>query len=221
MFRIKICGITQPEDAEACIASGADAVGLNFYPPSRRYVPAETARAIARVISGKMLRVGVFVSLPVPEVRELAAYVGLDAVQLHGDEPPEVVAALQPLPVIKAFRVRESCRCVEDYLAECRNLGVLPAMILLDAWSPEAPGGTGKTFDWSAATEFVRRHSQVPVALAGGLRPENVAQAIRTVRPQGVDTAGGVESSPGRKSPHRIAAFVQAAQAAFAEYEGS
>ncbi|MGQ9606662.1 MAG: phosphoribosylanthranilate isomerase [Thermogutta sp.] len=217
MFRIKICGITNREDAEACVAAGADAIGLNFHPPSRRFVPAETARAIGRAVSGRLLRVGVFVSLPVSEVRELAEYVGLDAVQLHGDEPPQDLADLHPLPVVKAFRIQDSCQVVEDYLTECRRLGALPAMILLDAWSPDAPGGTGKTFDWSAAAEFVRRRPDVPVALAGGLRPENVAQAIRVVRPNGVDTAGGVEASPGKKSPQLITAFVQAAQAALRE----
>ncbi|NMC19040.1 MAG: phosphoribosylanthranilate isomerase [Thermogutta sp.] len=217
MFRVKICGITDLEGADACLAAGADAIGLNFYPPSRRFVPAETARAISQAVSGRLLRVGVFVSCPVEEVRAGAEYVGLDAVQLHGDEPPQDVAALHPLPVVKAFRVQDGCRIVEDYLAQCRELGVLPAMILLDAWSPDAPGGTGKTFDWSAAADFVRREPDRPVALAGGLRPENVAQAIHAVRPWGVDTAGGVESSPGKKSPRQIAAFVQAARTAFRE----
>jgi len=217
MFRIKICGITDLEGAEICLAAGADAIGLNFYPQSRRFVAAETAREISRAVSGQLVRVGVFVACPVEEVRELAAFVGLDAVQLHGDEPPEDVVALSPLRVVKAFRIQDSCQIVEDYLARCRELGTFPAMILLDTWSPGAPGGTGKTFDWSAAAEFVRRRPDVPVALAGGLRPENVAQAIRTVRPRGVDTAGGVESSPGKKSPRLISAFVQTARTTFRE----
>ncbi len=217
MFRVKICGIKDLEGAEMCVAAGADAIGLNFYPQSRRFVAADTARRISRAVSGQVLRVGVFVSSAVEEVRELAAFVGLDAVQLHGDEPPQDVAALRPLRVVKAFRVRNSCQSVEDYLARCREWPALPAMSLLDAWSPDAPGGTGKTFDWSAAAEFLRHELGIPVALAGGLRPENVAQAIRTVRPWGVDTAGGVESSPGEKSPQLITAFVQTARTTFRE----
>ncbi len=214
MFRIKICGIRSREAAEACIAAGADAVGLNFYPKSRRFILPDEAAAISRAIAGKLLRIGVFVSSSPEQIRDLADSVGLDAVQLHGEEPPETLAALQPWPVIKAFRVRDSCRMVGDYLEDCQALGVLPAAVLLDTWAADAPGGTGKTFDWSTASEFVRNHPNTRVVLAGGLRPENVGEAVRIVRPYGVDTAGGVESPPGEKSPDLIAAFVQAARSA-------
>jgi phosphoribosylanthranilate isomerase len=216
MFRIKICGITRVEDALASVAGGADAVGLNFYPRSSRCVSREAARAIALEVGTKSLKVGVFVNVPYEEIAAVFDEVGLDAVQLHGEERPSLVRQLGPRPVIKAFRLGpEGLAPIGRWFDECLHLGAAPQMVLLDAFQPGEFGGTGRAADRTLAAAFGRTQGMPPWALAGGLTPENVAQAIADTSPHAVDTAGGVESSPGIKDHLRIARFAAAARAAF------
>jgi len=217
MFRIKICGVTSVEDALAVAEAGADATGLNFYRPSPRYVAPDHAREIADAIRGRLLRVGVVVDPTEEEALSLASQVGLDLVQLHGNEPAAVAARLsRRLPVMRAFRIGPGgLQPVLDYLDEFRRLGGVFRAVLFDAFQPGRFGGVGKTADWDALKGYPSQGWHPPFVLAGGLNPENVAVAIRTLSPMGVDTASGVEESPGRKDPVLVARFVQAARQAF------
>lgn len=202
-LRIKICGITRAADAEACVAAGADMLGLNFVPGSPRRVSALAAQAIAAAVRGKIAIVGVVASEDLEALRRLAAEVGLDRLQLHGDEPPELVAALGPL-AFKAIRVAGP----EDIELAARYPG---EPILLDAKVEGLLGGTGHPVPTALVAPLARTRA---VLLAGGLGPENVAAAVRAVRPWGVDVASGVESRPGEKDVAKLAAFVAAARAA-------
>lgn len=215
MFRIKICGVTTAADARMVVAAGADAVGLNFYRSSKRYVSPEQARQVAGALPKEVLRVGLFVNSDAREIREHVEQYGLGLVQLHGEESPELLGELDDIPVMRAFRLRDALEPVEDYLNRCRALGRLPAMVLLDAYCPDQRGGTGKLADWSLAGRYARDEAHPPLVLAGGLTPENVADAIRTVQPAAIDTASGVESEPRRKDPQRTAAFIRNAREAF------
>jgi len=220
MFRVKICGITSVEDAGVVAEAGADAVGLNFYARSKRYVPVAQAQAIAGSLPAGVVKVGLFVNAPASEVCETFDRVGLDLIQLHGDEPPSFLARMGGRPVVKAFRLREpdGLDAIGRYLAECRGMECMPQMTLVDAHVEGAYGGTGQVADWQALTSYQRGEpgeSLPPLVLAGGLTPDNVAEAIRTVRPAAVDTASGVESAPGRKDRALVERFVQAAQRAF------
>jgi phosphoribosylanthranilate isomerase len=210
MTRVKICGVRTPEEARAVAEAGADAVGFVFWPQSRRYVVPEEAARIAQVLPPFVVRVGVFVNEPPEWVEEVAARVGLDAVQLHGDEPPEACARIRRR-VIKAIRVRDG-----DSLRTAAGYPV--SALLLDAYVPGTYGGTGRTFDWSLVESI--RHLGLPLILSGGLTPENVAEAIRRVRPYGVDASSGVETH-GRKDPEKIRAFVAAVRRADARREGA
>ena len=194
---IKICGITNLEDALAAAHAGADAVGLNFWKPGKRYVAPDRAAEIAAGLAVK--KVGVFVDEDISTVLEIARTVGLDALQLHGAETPEYVRALAPYEVWKAVKM--------SGVVDWPSWGV--KTFVLDSPGP-LPGGTGATFDWILA-HAAKEHGRV--ILAGGLNPENVAEAIRDVRPWGVDVASGVEIAPGQKDHHKIRAFVQAARA--------
>lgn len=198
MVRVKICGIRRLPDALAAVDAGASAVGLNFWRPGRRYVPPEVARQIARALPPFVSKVGVFVDEDPEKVRQIAALVGLDALQLHGAETPDVCAAFD-LPVIKSIKVRGP-----ESLADLGRYRV--AAFLLDTHVPgaAAPGGSGRTFDWSLAA---RAPEAGPVILSGGLTPENVEEAIRQARPYAVDVASGVETD-GAKDPAKIRAFV-------------
>jgi len=195
--RVKICGMTRAEDVALCLEAGVDALGFNFWPGSKRHIRPEQAEAIAPSIPSGVLRVGVFVRAPPAEVRELVRRVGLGAVQLHGDEDPaayrDVGAALW-----QVLRVERTLPEAPSPEADS---------VLLDA-RVEGFGGGGVPFDWSVATRA--RTWKQPVWLAGGLTPENVAGAIRAVRPWGVDVASGVESAPGVKDPARVHAFIAA-----------
>ena len=216
MFHIKICGVTCAEDALAAAAVGADCIGLNFYPKSVRYLPPERAAAVVGAIPDDVLKAGVFVNAPLAEIRDLAERFELDYVQLHGDEPPETLAELAGLKVIKAFRLGPAgIPPVADYLDRCYQLASMPALVLLDAHQSGAYGGTGQTVDWAAAREYHDLGAGPSLVLAGGLTPENVANAISAVSPAAIDVASGVESSPGRKDPAKLAALIAAASARF------
>ncbi len=209
---VKICGITKPEDAACAIEAGADALGFVFWYMSPRKVDPARAAAIARDLPRSVLRIGVFVDTPREEMARIADEVGLDMLQLHGDEAPEILAGM-PRRVIKAVRVDK--RFSHD---EALRYVDKAAGILVDTRLPgetQLPGGTGVPFDWSLVAGLARR---VPfLMLAGGLGPDNVAQAIRAVRPHAVDVSSGVEGLPGRKDPLKIRAFVAAARAAESE----
>jgi phosphoribosylanthranilate isomerase len=217
MFRIKICGLTSPADAVNACEAGADALGLNFYPASRRYVDPQAARAIrAAVPQGNVQLVGVFVNAPLQEVIETHDQLGLDAIQLHGDESPEMLLALGSRTVIRAFRCQpEDYLRIEQYLAACARHNRLPDAVLIDAYAADQYGGTGQTADWSAIAAARSEWFGLPLILAGGLKPENVAAAIQTTKPDAVDTASGVESSPGIKNPQRVRQFIAQARAAW------
>jgi phosphoribosylanthranilate isomerase len=201
---LKICGVTTRDDAERLVAHGVDALGVNFWPKSKRYVAPENAEWL-RDLARKILRVGVFVNedteLPLRLMREGL----LDAIQLHGDETPEEVVAYQQagVPFLKAIGVktRDDLARAEDYHARA---------VLLDAHAPGVYGGTGETFDWNAAVDFMERHPKIPVILAGGVVPENAARAVAAVHPAALDVASGAEISPGVKDFEKVAALLAA-----------
>jgi phosphoribosylanthranilate isomerase len=196
---VKICGITRPECAIAAVQAGADAIGLNFVPTSRRVVDVTAARAILAVVPAHVMTVGVFRDQSAAEVLEITGALGLRATQLHGDESPAVTAAvaLGAQTVIKVIAAGGPfVASIDDHRAD---------IVMIDAPEP----GSGVTFDWALVGDLVTRHR---VLLAGGLRPENVADAIRAVRPWGVDVATGVELEPGRQDPDAMARFVAAAR---------
>jgi phosphoribosylanthranilate isomerase len=205
MTAVKICGITSLAGALAAVAAGADYLGFNFYLKSPRYIdPAACARitAVLKEEHPQVKRVGVFVNMPADQVQAVLDACALDLAQLHGDETPADLALLSPR-AFKAFRGAPAG------LGEYARAAA-PAC-LVDASVRGAYGGTGRTADWPAAERLARR---VPLLLAGGLTPENVTEAVRAVRPYGVDTASGVESAPGVKDAARMRAFVDAVRAA-------
>jgi phosphoribosylanthranilate isomerase len=207
MTRVKVCGITNVEDALAALDAGADMLGFNFYTRSPRYVsPAEARKIIARLPEGASC-VGVFVNEPAPaDVERIAREAGLDAVQLHGDETPGYCRSLHGLTTIKALRVGA------DFDADSAASYNTDA-VLLDAYVAGARGGTGHTFDWSLAAQTRER---VPkLFLAGGLNPDNVPAAVAAVRPYAVDVCSGVETAPGRKSPELMRRFVEQVRSVF------
>jgi phosphoribosylanthranilate isomerase len=220
VFQIKICGVTSPLDAEMVALAGPDAVGLNFCPASPRCVSRAVAEAVDQVLPGEIARVAVLVNAELDEIRALADHVRLDYLQLHGDEPPRMVADLSHqlpgIPVIRAFRCRETdLEEVVQYVRECSDRGAELAGILVDAFHPGQYGGTGLTVDLQALARRPPALRPYPLILAGGLRSHNVAEAIRIVQPAAVDTASGVEMSAGRKDRAMVQAFVKAARAAF------
>jgi len=208
---VKICGITRPEWACAAAEAGADAIGLIFAESPRRISP-ETAEAIVAALPPWVTPVGVFVGAPAAEVRGLAERLHLGAVQLHGDEPAEMLADLGPVKVLKAVGVagEADLASARRWRDRAEALGRRPDAYLVDARVPGGPrGGTGQVADWSLAARMQEEGFR-PLVLSGGLGPENVTEAIRAVRPWGVDTSSGTEVSPGQKSPEKIRAFVEA-----------
>ena len=216
MFCIKICGITTIDDAEMVAQSGADAVGLNFFPGSPRCIELEQARAIVEALSDRVVKVGLFVNAEAERVVSWFDSLGLDLIQLHGDEPPEFLAELGGRPIVRAFRLgSEGLAPISQYIERCGKLGCMPRMVLLDALVKGEYGGTGKIGDWGEAGQYGQIDDHPPLILAGGLEPKNVAAAIHAVRPHAVDTASGVESAPGKKDPAAVESFVRSARAAF------
>lgn len=213
---IKICGIKTVPDASSVIDAGADAVGLNFYPRSRRYIPLEQAKVIADHCRDSLELVGVFVNASPADVARIAQGIGLTAVQFHGDESPGDIRQFQAdcpgIPVIRAFRVGQSTRPLAEQIQDYAALTPPLSAALVDAWSTSEYGGTGE----QVATDLLEHHQSLidRMVLAGGLKPGNVAEAIKTVQPWGVDTASGVESSPGVKSAELIDAFVASCRSA-------
>ena len=207
--RVKVCGVTTVADALATAAAGADWIGLNFHPGSKRRVGLDEAAAIVAALPPSTEAVGLFVDRPPAEVAEVAARVGLRIVQLHGDEPPEDLLALRHLRVVRAFRLADSgsIAAMQAYLSVAEALGRPPDAVLIDAFVAGQPGGTGR----SIADAVLDGLPPLPrLILAGGLTPENVAERVARVRPWMVDVAGGVEREPGRKDPARVAAFIRA-----------
>ncbi len=206
MTKVKICGITNPQDAQLAVDLGADFLGFNFFPGSKRYLDAGYAESIVERLRGEIGKVGVFVNQSLDDVGDDSSTAEMDMIQLHGDESQEFINAIRTeteLPVLKAFRVGKAfCSDILD------NFDV--NAILLDAFSEKEFGGSGSTFDWSIAAKLAS--GKVPIWLAGGLTPDNVAEAIRVVRPYAVDVASGVESSPGKKDPKKLEAFIRNAK---------
>jgi phosphoribosylanthranilate isomerase len=199
---VKICGITNLEDALAAAEAGADALGFNFYRPSPRFIEPGAARAIIDQLPSTVLAVGVFVNESDAEtVARIADEAGVSAIQLHGDENPEYCRALDSRYVIKVLRVDGNFRPLEatEYQTEA---------IMLDAFDRKVRGGTGRVIDWSIAADT--RHLVKKLFLSGGLSPENVADAIAAVRPYGVDACSRLESAPGRKDAKRVSSFIAA-----------
>lgn len=218
MFRIKICGITNVADARVAAEAGADALGLNFFSKSRRFVASAAAREIAAAVPAGVTRVGVFVNQSAAEISQIITALGLDCVQLHGDEPAEIVSELPvDVKIVRAFRCgRAGLAPLASYLKSCCAVGRVPDLVLVDADAAGEFGGSGQRADWARVARERDLIRGVPLVLAGGLAPENVAEAIATVRPDGVDVASGVESSPGNKDAAKVRGFVAAARAAFA-----
>ena len=215
MFRIKICGVTRPEDAAHAVACGADAIGINFFQGSPRFVPAAVAREIVAAVADRAEVVGVFVNEDPGTIVTLCARIGIRRVQLHGDEPPGDASRI-PLWRMKAIHADRTPDLPAILAYPCEAF-------LFDAGGKGSYGGTGRELPWE---ELAERFPGVvgergpggarkPWILAGGLTPENVQRAILAARPSGVDVASGVESSPGRKDPGKVKTFVERAKAGF------
>lgn len=202
--RIKICGMTDEQEARHAVAAGVDALGFIFVQESPRYIRPEEARAIIATLPPFVDAVGVFRNDDPARVQEIVQYCGLTMLQLHGDESPEYCRQF-PLRVIKAFQVRPGFSG-EDLQPYERVV----AGFLLDTYHKELAGGTGESFDWSVVASL---QAQRPVILAGGIGPENVGQAIAAARPFAVDVNSGVEQAPGRKDPERVSRLMVAVAA--------
>lgn len=203
MTRVKICGITALEDARQAIECDADALGFVFYSPSPRCIEPALAREIIRELPPFVTTVGLFVNEDRRRIHEIVGHCRLDAVQLHGDESPDDCTDL-PVKAVKALRVRDSGSID-------RHEAFAVTALLLDAYVPGRYGGTGQAFDWGLASDVAVCRN---VILAGGLVPENVAEAVERVRPYAVDVSSGVEIEPGRKDPERVEAFIRNAKGA-------
>ncbi len=202
--KVKICGITNLPDGVAAAEAGADALGFVFWEQSPRRISVEAAAGLIRQLPPFVIKVGVFVNAAEDLVMRAARECSLNLLQFHGDEPPEYCLQFG-LMSMKAFRIRDaaSLRPLRNYPTDAW---------LLDAYAPGKPGGTGDTFNWDLALEAQAWGR--PIFLAGGLTPENVAEAVHRVHPYGVDVSSGVEAGPGRKDHAKLKAFIQAAKSA-------
>jgi phosphoribosylanthranilate isomerase len=207
MLRIKICGLTTPRDAEAAIEFGADALGFNFFPGSKRYIGTD-ADWIGS-LPDHVEKIGILVSPTFDEAKKIAGIAGITALQLHGSESPEFCRRL----VEEGIRFEKALPVLgRDSLSEVPNF--FTTTVLLDSGGGGDFGGSGRTFPWEIARCFVEANPQLQVVLAGGLTPENVAAAVAVVQPFGVDVTTGVEAAPGRKDHGRLRAFITAARGA-------
>jgi phosphoribosylanthranilate isomerase len=206
---VKICGIREPKHAIVAAEAGADMIGVVFYPPSSRYVATDEARAVVEAIDGSGVRiVGLFVDEPAERINRIAEEVGLDLIQLSGDEPVELYDEIER-PVIPSVRVDSSGRLNEEgRFQTITNATSAPWAVMIDAHVPGMYGGTGTVADWFVAADFARRYR---VVLAGGLRPDSVSEAIHRVKPFAVDVSSGVETN-GVKDETKIRSFVAAAR---------
>lgn len=199
--------------------AGADALGLNFYKESPRYLESEVGQKIVSVLKPSVKRIGLFVNSTAAEINQVIEQFALDYIQLHGDEPAEFLSDLAERPIIRAFRFDErGGDHISSFLGACGS-GRRPDAILIDASKPGEYGGTGEVVDWGAVSAARPALEGIPLVLAGGLTPFNVAAAIAKVRPEAVDTASGVESAPANKDPMLVRAFVNAAKKAFQQLE--
>ncbi len=212
-LRIKICGVTTPDDARPAAALGADAIGINFYAQSPRYVDPKNAAAILRQLPPFVEPVGLFVDQPLRQTCAVCYQLGIRTMQWHGDQ--QEISDPFPFGLIAAFQVRDSHSLeeIDQYVGRCRGQGWIPAAVLADAHVPGEYGGTGQTAPWQLLADF---RPGVPLILAGGLTPENVGEAVRIVRPYGVDVASGVEHAPGRKDLEKMRRFIGNAREAAA-----
>ncbi len=223
LTRVKICGLTRSQDVQAAVQAGADAVGFVFYPPSPRAVTAEQVVKLIESVSPFVQPVGLFVDIQEAELLDILKTVRIDLLQFHGNETPEQCARLAALTGkrwIKAVQMKPDVD-INPIIASYRAVGA--SGILLDAWHPDLFGGTGHAFDWRSFPQFEQSpdddvedqsNHQCPLILAGGLTPDNVADAIRQARPFAVDVSGGVESAKGIKDSTLIQRFIAAVQSA-------
>ena len=215
-MRIKICGVTSTTDAVSAAALGTDAVGLNFFPQSKRYIDEASAAAILRELPVFLQPVAVFANMSLPRAVEFVGRLtGLRTIQLHGDHPE--IGSASGYRFIQAFQVggADDLVGITNYLERCRAGGALPAAVLVDSRVAGQLGGTGCQAPWDLLADF---RPCVPLILAGGLTPENVAEAIRMVRPYAVDVASGVESAPRRKDQEKMRRFIASAREAAARH---
>ncbi len=225
MFRIKICGITSPEDAELVAEAGADAVGFNFFPGSSRCISLASAEQIAARLPPEMAKVGLFVNGSLEQIAASQRAIGFDYLQFHGDEPPEFLGQVRELlpdvRLIRAIRLKSGTLSeATEYVARCAEQEIPLSAVLLDAYQHGQYGGTGTTLDWGNLRDRPVGSAELPWILAGGLTPRNVKDAILAARPSAVDTASGVENEPGQKCPVKTREFVTAARRAFDELDG-
>lgn len=202
--RVKICGITRTQDIKSVVDAGADAIGFVFFPPSPRNVSVELAQELVKQVPAYVQTVGLFVNASSDEILEVLKTVSLDVIQFHGDETPEQcqkIAKLTGRRWYKAIQVKPDLDVIST-IKQYQQVGA--SAMLLDAWHPELKGGTGHSFDWSQFPQL-----DIPLILAGGLKPENIENAIKTTRAYAVDVSGGVESAKGIKDQQLIEQFMQ------------
>ncbi len=221
--KIKFCGLTRTADVSAAIECGADAIGLNFYKPSPRYVSPEVASGLSLVADKLVMRVGVFVNASPLEVDAVLAICPLDCIQLHGDETPEwidealAIPSLNSVRFLKAVAWRDQAEDRKSVLAWTSKKHSRLLGLLVDAFDPVQRGGTGKTARWDLLFPRPIELRNTPILLAGGLTPENISKAITTAKPDGVDIASGIESAPGIKDHSKMRAIAEIARQSFRE----
>jgi phosphoribosylanthranilate isomerase len=207
MVRVKVCGLTNFQDALTAVESGADALGFIIYDKSKRFVKPKDVRKITSLLPPFVTKVGVFVNEDPRDVLEILSYCHLDLAQLHGDESPEDCEYVGAHRVIKVFRLKDESEVekIEPFVGKVRA-------ILLDTYDARVYGGTGKPFDWKIALKVKERFPELPLILSGGLNPENVSEAVKEVAPFAVDVCSGVEREPGVKERSKLVSFVKNAK---------
>ncbi len=207
MVRVKVCGITNLEDALASVKAGADAVGFIIYSESKRFIKAKDVRKITSKLPPFVSKVGVFVNEDPRDVLEILSYAHLDFAQLHGEETPDDCDYIGAHRVIKVFRLKgeDEIEKIGPYVGKVRA-------ILLDTYDTKVYGGTGRPFDWTLALKVKERFPELPLILSGGLNPDNVVEAVRSVSPFAVDVCSGVEREAGIKDPSKVETFVKRAK---------